>query len=74
MVMKLDKFLCRHIFFHFLALTVHKTPAKTHLFWKDNQSKVSTNLFAATNLRTKSKRLCTVTVDQHLLRLHCSCF
>ena len=74
MGMKLHKFLCQHVFVRFLALAVHKTPAKTNISWQDNQSKVSTNLFAATNLRTKSKRLCTVTVDQHLLRLHCSCF
>ena len=35
---------------------------KTHFFRQDNQSNVSTNLFAS-YLRTKNKRLCRVTVD-----------
>ena len=39
-----------------------QTQTKTHFFGQDNQSEVSTNLFT-TNLRTKNKRLCTVTVD-----------
>ena len=51
-----------HVFVRFFCLDPAQNPTKTHFFRQDNQSKVSTNLFA-TNLRTKNKRLCRVTVD-----------
>ena len=62
MVMKLDKFLCRPVFIVFFGFDSTQNPTNTHFFRQDNQSKVSTNLFPATKLRTKNKRLCTVTV------------
>ena len=56
--MKLDKF---HVFVRFFGLDPAQNPTKTHFFGQDNQSKASTNLFEI-NLRTKNKRLCSVTV------------